>query len=123
MATMAVVGRELRVRFSTWERLAVRRGKFVVPLVAVRSVERVDKPMAHTRGGRVGFLVSGVVRVGVWGLGTGMRQLVSVRRTVPALRITLDRTASGGRFDELLISVANAAEVAESITNRRVAGN
>jgi hypothetical protein len=121
MATMEVVGHELRVRFSDWERLAVWRAEFAVPLAAVRTVERVDQPVAHARGGRVGFLVSGVVKVGVWGLGTGVRQLVSVRRTVPALRITLDRSADGGRFNELLISVANADQLAELITNR-VAG-
>lgn len=122
MATMKVVGRELRVRFSRWERLAVRRAEVVVPLAAVRAIEHLGQPMAHTRGGRTGLLVSGVMKVGVWGLGAGVRQLVSVRRAVPALRITLDRQASGARFDELLISTADAARLAQSIRARRAAG-
>jgi hypothetical protein len=65
----------------------------------------------------MGLLVSGVVKVGIWGLGTGIRQLVSVRRRVPGLRITLDRTVSGGRFDELLISTKDAGRVAEEISS------
>jgi hypothetical protein len=84
-----------------------------VPLSAVRRVECVDRPLAHTRGGRMGLLVSGVVKVGVWGLGTGRRQLVSVRRNVPALRVTVDRSVTG--YDELLISTERAGEMAAAI--------
>jgi hypothetical protein len=113
MATMKVVGHELRVRFSAAERLIVWRGTLVVPLTAVRGVERIDKALRRTRGGRRGLLVSGVVKVGIWGTGAGVRQLVSVKRSVPALRITLDRTVTG--FDELLISTHDADRLAEAI--------
>jgi hypothetical protein len=113
MATMRVIGNELRVEFATWERLMMLRGNLVVPLTAVRGVERVDKALRRTRGGRRGLLVSGVVKVGIWGLGAGVRQLVSVTRGAPALRITLDRTVTG--FDELLISTTDADRVAEAI--------
>ncbi|GAA4527576.1 hypothetical protein [Amycolatopsis samaneae] len=122
MAVVEVVGDELRVGFSRWERLAARRAGLVVPLAAVRAVECVGDPLARTRGGRVGFLVSGLVKVGVWGLGTGRRQLVSVRRAVPALRVTLDRAAHGGRFDELLISTDDAEGLAAAISGVRTAG-
>jgi hypothetical protein len=118
MATMKVIDKELHVRFSVWERLAVWRAGLIVPLSAVRTVRCVDEPAGHTRGGRMGILVSGVVKVGIWGLGTGIRQLVSVRRSVPGLRITLDRAVSGGRFDELLISAKDAGRVAEAIRSR-----
>jgi hypothetical protein len=117
MATMKVIDKELHLRFSAWERLAVWRAGLVVPLSAVRTVKCIDEPVGHTRGGRMGLLVSGVVKVGIWGLGTGIRQLVSVRRRVPGLRITLDRTVSGGRFDELLISTKDAGRVAEEISS------
>jgi hypothetical protein len=113
MATMKVNGNELRVEFAAWERLATWRGSLVVPLTAVRGVERIDQALRRTRGGRRGLLVSGVVKVGIWGLGAGVRQLVSVKRKVPALRITLDRTVTG--FDELLISTTDADRVAEAI--------
>ncbi|RQX17152.1 hypothetical protein DDE19_12460 [Micromonospora ureilytica] len=118
MATMKVIGNELHVRFSGWERPAVWRASLVVPLAAVRRIEGIDKPLGHVRGGRMGFLISGVVKVGVWGLGTGSLQLVSVRRNVGALRITLDRKVSGGRFEELLISTKSADKVAEEIGAR-----
>lgn len=118
MASVRVVGDELRVEFTGWERLAVRREELVVPLSAVRKAERVGKPLAHTRGGRVGVLISGVLKTGVWGIGTGICQLVSVRRDVPALRVVLDRGGYGGRFDELLISTANAGELAGAIAAR-----
>jgi hypothetical protein len=118
MASVWVVGDELRVEFTAWERLAVRRDGLVVPLSAVRKAERVDKPLAHTRGGRIGVLISGVLKAGVWGIGTGVRQLVSVQRQVPALRVVLDRGHYGGRFDELLISTANADELVGAIAVR-----
>jgi hypothetical protein len=118
MATMRVTGRELHVRFTRWERLMVRRHELVVPLAGVRKVERIEHPLRRTRGGRFGLVVTGVLKVGTWGVGTGVRQLVSVRRAVPALLITLDRSVTGGRFDELLISTTDAAQVAETIMSR-----
>ena len=113
MATMEVRGNELRVRFAAWERPFMWRAGLVVPVTAVRGVERVEDALGRARGGRMGFLVGGVVKVGRWGLGTGVRQLVSVKRKVPALRITLDRTATG--YDELLISTKDADRLAEVI--------
>ncbi len=117
MAKVDVAG-ELRVRFSAWERLAVWRDEVVVPLAAIKAVELVEEPVARARGGRAGVLVSGVLKVGFWGLGTGVRQLVSVRRGVPALRVEVDRAASGLSCDELLISARNAAEAADALTVR-----
>lgn len=115
MATMRVIGDELHVRFSVPERLAVWRSGVVVPLASVRRVDDLDDAVHHTRGGRIGFLISGVVKVGIWGLGTDTRQLVSVRRDVRALRITLDRAAAGIPFDELLISTRDADSLAAEI--------
>ncbi|MFC3452553.1 hypothetical protein [Amycolatopsis speibonae] len=102
----------VRVRFSSWERLAVWRDEVVVPGSAIKAVELVEAPVGQARGGRAGVLVSGVLKVGYWGLGTGVRQLVSVRRGVPALRISIDRGVAGLPFDEVLVSVRNAAELA-----------
>ena len=113
MATMKVTGNELRVRFAAWERPFVWRAKLDVPLTAIRGVQRVDRALRLTRGGRVGLLISGVMKSGRWGFGAGTRQLVSVRRGVPALRIALSRAETG--YDELLISVADADRLAEVI--------
>ncbi len=113
MARVDFDGRELRVRFSALERLATWRAEVRVPLTAVRAVEVLAAPLAHTRGGRVGFLVSGVVKIGRWGLGTGVRQLVSVRRGTPGLLVKLD-----GEFGELLISTDRAEELAAVLASR-----
>ncbi|WP_181772756.1 hypothetical protein [Amycolatopsis pittospori] len=118
MARLDMVGGEVRVRFSAWERLAVWREDVVVPPAAIRAVEYVESPVGRARGGRAGVLVSGVLKVGFWGLGTGVRQLVSVRRGVPAVRVEVDRAASGLHFDELLISTPNAVEVADALAVR-----
>lgn len=119
MATVTLGASELRVRFSWWERLALRRAGMAVPLGAVRAVECVGEPLSLTRGGRFGVIVSGFVKIGVWGFGTGSRQLVSVRRGRPALRIRLDRAAAGGRFDELLLGVRDAERIVDAIGVRR----
>ncbi|MBB1154964.1 MULTISPECIES: hypothetical protein [Amycolatopsis] len=114
MATAEIVGDELRVRFARWERFAVRREEITVPLARIRTAEQIGNPLARTRGGRIGMLVSGVFKVGVWGLGTGTRQLVSVRRSGPALRIVLD----DAEFAELLLSLPDAAELADALKAR-----
>ena len=115
MAKIDFDGRELRVRFSTLERWATWRAEVRVPLTAVRTAEVVAAPLRSTRGGRVGALISGVLKVGRWGLGTGMRQLVSVRRGVPGLLVRIDKTDG---FDELLISTERADELAAALTSR-----
>ncbi|WP_406630309.1 hypothetical protein [Amycolatopsis sp. WGS_07] len=114
MATAEIVGDGLRVRFARWERLAVWREEVTVPLARIRTAEPVGNALARTRGGRIGLLVSGVLKVGVWGLGTGTRQLVSVRRSAPALRIAVD----GGEFGELLLSLPDPAGLADAIKAR-----
>ncbi|MBB5857737.1 hypothetical protein ACFQ05_19200 [Amycolatopsis umgeniensis] len=120
MAKMDIAEGGVRVRFSAWERLAVWRDEVVVPLAAIRAVERVEAPVGRARGGRAGVLISGVLKVGYWGLGTGVRQLVSVRRGVPALRLEIDRAVAGLRFDEVLVSARNAAELAAALAPSRV---
>ncbi|MFD2473085.1 hypothetical protein [Amycolatopsis silviterrae] len=114
MATAEIVGDGLRVRFARWEQLAVRRDEITVPLARIETAEQIGNPLARTRGGRIGILVSGVFKVGVWGIGTGTRQLVSVRRSGPALRVVFD----GGKYRELLLSLPDAAELAEAIKAR-----
>ncbi|OXM50686.1 hypothetical protein [Amycolatopsis alba] len=120
MATMDIAGGGVRVRFSAWERLAVWRDGVVVPRAAITAVELVDAPVGRARGGRAGVLVSGVLKVGYWGLGTGVRQLVSVRRGVPAVRVAIDREVAGLPFDEVLVSVRNAAELALALAPSNV---
>ncbi|GAA0584513.1 hypothetical protein HPO96_09875 [Kribbella sandramycini] len=117
MARVDIDRHEMRVRFSLLERLATWRGEVLVPLTAVREVAVLERPVSHARGGRTGLLISGVLKIGIWGLGTEHRQLVSVRRQTPALRVRIDRAATGHGFDELLISTPRAAELAQRVAS------
>ncbi|WP_086820324.1 hypothetical protein [Allokutzneria sp. NRRL B-24872] len=112
MAVLRVGDTAVRVELRWWERpFAGWRRRVEVPLTAIGDVERVEHPTrrAATPGGRSGAVVTGVLKVGRWGVGTRTRQFVSVRRTVPAVRITTDRAVVG--YDELLVSTPNAEDV------------
>jgi hypothetical protein len=92
-----------------WEQpFLAGRSRIEVPAGAVRGVEVVER--AVTRGVRSGLVVTGLVKVGRWGIGTGQRQLVIVRRGVPVLRLLVDRSVTG--YDEMLISTPDAARLA-----------
>lgn len=99
MAWMEIDGHQLVVRFSPAERVLGLVRDLVVPLSSVDSVELMDSWKA-VRGLRVGLGLPRVRLVGTW-YSRGHRQLVSLRRGVPALKVGL----SGERYDEVLISV------------------
>ena len=101
------------VEFRGWERLFTGRAVLEIPVAAIREAGCVERPLRATRGARAGLVVSGFRKIGRWGIGVGLRQLVSVRRGVPALRLVLDRNATG--YDEVLVSVPDAAALAASL--------
>lgn len=113
MAEIEVRSGAVSVRFPGWERLFAGRARLEVPFAAVRAVDVLDNGLRATRGGRVGLLVTGLRKIGRWGLGAGLRQLVSVRRGQPALRLRLDRATTG--YDEVLVSHPAAAALAARI--------
>ncbi|MEU9763799.1 hypothetical protein [Streptomyces sp. NPDC047985] len=115
MALMKISGTELVVEFSGRERTWLRRGTLAVPLAAVRQVVPVDNPLREAHGARKGLHVSGVAKIGTWGLMLGPRQLVAAYRGKPGLRVQLDRAASGEEYDELVLSLDDAAELARLI--------
>ncbi|GAA1844682.1 hypothetical protein [Asanoa iriomotensis] len=115
MATITVTSEVVDIRFSGWERLWIGRERFVPRLSAVRQVALVDEPLRLARGARRGYVVSGFVKVGVWGLFGGPRQLVSARRAEPGLHLVLDRAVAGGEFDEVVLSSPAAPALAETI--------
>ncbi|MGY1439983.1 hypothetical protein [Streptomyces reniochalinae] len=114
MAMVKVHRGALTVEFSSRESVWARRRSVTVPLAAVREVTCVERPLRETRGGRKGYQ-SFFTKIGVWGLFTGTRQLVSARRGEPGVRVLLDRAAAGGDFDEIVVSHSNAAGLARDI--------
>lgn len=110
MATVTVVGDRVEVRFTGWERLWTGRRQLTVPLGAVRQADLVDEPLRLARGARRGITVSGLLKIGVWGLFGGTRQLVAARSGEPGLHLVLDRAAGGGEFDEIVVSGPGMAD-------------
>ncbi|WP_030107282.1 hypothetical protein [Actinoalloteichus caeruleus] len=121
MASVTVSDDEVVVRFNAAEVPLVARRVVTIPLSAVRDVTVVEKSLSTKGARRAGMFVTGVMKVGMWGTGTGIQQLVSVRRGTPALRIILDKYDAGLRIDEVMVSTPDAASVAGDIARRRAA--
>jgi hypothetical protein len=117
VAQIRIDTNEVTVELAWWERpFGGGRSVLAVPLAAVLGADLVERPLSATTGGRSGLLVSGLLRIGRWGVGTGRRQFVSARRGVPAVRVRVDRAAAGRLgYDELLISTPDAVRVAATL--------
>ena len=115
MALLQLSGHDVTVTFGARERGWVKRSSLTVPLTAVRRVTQIDQPLRAAHGARNGLQVSGFAKIGIWGVFSGPRQLVAAYRGRPGLRIELDRAASGGEFDELVLSLDDALRLAQLI--------
>ncbi|MDG4796855.1 hypothetical protein [Micromonospora sp. WMMD1082] len=122
MASITVTGELVDIRFTGWERLWIGRERLVFPVAAVRGAAVVADPLRLARGARRGMVVSGFVKIGVWGLFGGPRQLVSARQGEPGLHLVLDRASAGGEFDEVVLSSPAAPGVADAIGHALAAG-
>ncbi|CAM4320570.1 hypothetical protein NONI108955_20630 [Nocardia ninae] len=126
MAAVYVDQEAVRIELGWWERLfAGQRKRLVVPVASIVEAERVDRPtkFSATPGARSGLVVTGVVKVGRWGIGTGTSLFVSVRRSVPALRLAIDKpTAEQLGFDVILVSTPEVDRLVGSLTNGSVTG-
>jgi hypothetical protein len=93
----------LRVRFTSTEALLGGLRDVDVPTGAVASVEPLPDPWCAVHGKRSGVGVRGISLLGCWH-GPECRQLVALRRDLPAVRIRLH----GCEHDELLLSTPHA---------------
>ncbi|WP_433393882.1 hypothetical protein [Micromonospora sp. KLBMP9576] len=116
MAAITLTPTHLHIRFTPGERMWTRRGELDVPLSAVRDATTVADPLRLARGARSGLAVSGFVKIGVWGVLGGPRQLVSARAGQPGLHLVVERKATG--YDEILLSDPTAPAVVHEIRNR-----
>ncbi len=123
MAHVHLVGSTVMVVTTRWERPFVAwRAELEVPVAGVEQAELIERPLPATRGLRAGLLVTGLIKVGRWGIGSGRHTFVSIRRGVPAVRLVLDPQAAGRLgYAELLVSTPDAAAVVAAITTRRAA--
>lgn len=120
MADVHVDDHVVEVRLNFFERLCCGgRTRLVVPRSEIAVAERVDLPTraAATGIGRVGLGVTGVIKIGRWGLGTGTRRFVSVRRWVPALHLVVRDGFEGQLgYHEILVSTPDVDALSSALT-------
>ncbi|WP_341926950.1 hypothetical protein [Nocardioides psychrotolerans] len=114
MSWLEIDGHHLRVRFTRTEHVLGLVRDQSIPLSSIVSV-RLVRSWREATGVRVGLDLLALRRIGTW-RHRGRRQLVSLQRGVPALRIEL----SGEKYDELLISTPEV-ELLESCLGWRPA--
>jgi len=115
MASVTLTGNQVDIRFTAGESTWLGRTRLTVPLAAVRRVACAERPLRLARGARKGYVVSGFIKIGIWGVFRGPRQLVSARRGRPGLHLVLDRAITGDEFDEVVLSCEEAPQLVESI--------
>ncbi|MFK4084983.1 hypothetical protein ACI2LF_12785 [Kribbella sp. NPDC020789] len=104
----------LRLDFSRWEALWLRRSQLEVPLTSIERIEVLPGWTSEVLGLRNGLVVSGYLKIATFLHPSGMRRLVTMRQGAPILRIGL----RGHEFDELLISTPAADQVADGLRSR-----
>ena len=113
MTDLTVTRDEIVVRFTRTEKALGILRDVTVPRSAVTSAQLV-RSWREVRGLRVGLGLPGIRALGTWRW-RGHKQLVDLRRGVPAVRIEL----SGAAYDELLVSTPDAerlvAELAQPV--------
>jgi hypothetical protein len=104
MATIEVSGNHADVRFAPAEKVLGLARDFSFPTEAIESVEVIDDGIEGVRGIRApGLGIPRVRYAGTWRHREG-KDLVSVRRGQPALRITL----RGQRYAAVIIGLDDA---------------
>jgi hypothetical protein len=105
MATLTIDRDRLRVTFPLKEKLLGIVGDLDVPLSSVVSADQV-RSWREVRGLRVGLGLPGRWLLGTWRW-RGHKQLVALRRKVPAVRIAL----RDEKYDELLVETPDPAAI------------
>ena len=114
MARIEVGADTLAVRLSAWEKAGALRGDVVVPLAAVRSVRVSDAGQREVRGIRApGTGFPGLISLGTYRRGGGVKDFVAVHGRQPVVVIELDAAASA--FGRLVVSTPDAASVAAAV--------
>jgi hypothetical protein len=123
MGTVQVDDHAVTVTLNSVEKLFCGgRSRLVIPVTEIRSTERVDRPTraSVTGVGRAGLLVTGVLKLGRWGIGTPTSRFVSVRRWVPAVRLVVtDDFREQLGYHEILISTPDADRITAALAASR----
>lgn len=111
MATVTVRSTDLTITFTRLEKLAGLIRDLTLDRSTVTGVSVVQDGLKAARGLRApGLDVPGQRKVGTW-RGRGRKTLVSLRRGAPVLRLEL----TGARYDEAVLSLPDAEQVAAAL--------
>lgn len=111
MSALIIDGTDLVLHLSAGEKVAALRGDLRVPLTAVAAVEVAPDGLAAVHGLRSpGLQLPGRRKIGTW-RGKGRRELVSVTRSQPAVRVAL----RGHKLTALVVSTSEAEALAAQI--------
>jgi hypothetical protein len=111
VTTLRDTGDMLEVRHTRWEKVAGLLRDVRVPLSAIDHIDVVPNGLTATRGLRApGLAIPGRRKIGTW-RGREGRQLISVRRGQPAVRVYL----RGSGYDVLVIGSPDAEAVASRL--------
>ena len=117
MAHVDITAHVLTVRLTRREKVAGLLRDLTVPTGSVTSVNVEHDGPGAVRGLRApGLALPRRVKLGTWRR-RGRRSMVVVRAGVPTLRVALE----GERYDELLLSHPDAAELAAALGRRAAA--
>ena len=123
MGTIQVDEHAVTVTLNSVEKLFCGgRSRLVVPLAEVRAAERVDRPTrASVTGiGRAGLHMTGVLKLGRWGIGTPTSRFVSARRWVPAVRLVVtDGFREQLGYHEIVISTPDVDRITAALAAPR----
>ena len=110
MSVLTLTDDRLDVRFTLGEKVMGLVSDVSVPRSAVAGAAVVQSWRHEVRGLRVGLGLPRVRLLGTWHW-KGHKQLVDLRRGVPAVRVTL----RDSRYDELLLSTPDAVTLAAEL--------
>ncbi|MFZ2175965.1 MAG: hypothetical protein WAW17_18385 [Rhodococcus sp. (in: high G+C Gram-positive bacteria)] len=111
MVRVAIDNTGLSISFAAWESFFAGRRSHLIPASSITGAVAGDQWISEFMGLRSGLVVSGFMKIGVWRTLSGTRRLLCLRRGVPTLRVKI-RRETDGQFDEVLIGIPDAHELA-----------
>lgn len=101
------------IHFPGWEAAMTGNGLLHLPRRAILAARAESGWTREILGMRSGLVVSGFRKLGTFTHPSGTRRLVSMKRGMPLLRLSTDRSETG--FDEVLLSTEDASRIAAEL--------
>lgn len=118
MASIELADQAVIIHLSGWEKLPARRAAVTVPVEALSTVSATQDWLSGSFGLRHGgFVVSGLIKVGIWVGLDGTRRLLAMRRRRPTLHLQCDPERTDG-LSAILVSTHDAFSVASRLRER-----